>query len=64
LPHREAAFMTEYEIQEISPSHQPRVVSRKTKLDNARARNTEGTHWLQLADDRILYNRTRGDGPY
>jgi uncharacterized protein (TIGR04255 family) len=64
LPLREAIFERQYAITEISPSHQPQVVSRKTKLDKARARNKASTHWLQLADDQIVYNRTRGDEPY
>jgi uncharacterized protein (TIGR04255 family) len=64
LPHREATFETQYEIQEISPGRRPKIVSRDTQLERVRARNDDGTHWLQLADDRMAYNRTRGEGVY
>ncbi len=64
FPHREAFFRTQFEIQEISPSRRPRIVSRETQLEKVRARNEEGTAWLQVAEDLMVYNRTRGDGTY
>lgn len=64
LPHQDAFFQDQYEIQDISPTQLPNIVSRETKLDKVRVRNEDGTHWLQLADDRIVYNRTRGEGVY
>ena len=64
LPHREALFETQYEIQDLSPAHHPNIVSKEIQLDKASARNQDGTHWLQLADGRMVYNRTRGEGIY
>jgi uncharacterized protein (TIGR04255 family) len=62
--HREAIFETEYEIQDLSPAHMPKIVNREYQLDNVKARNEESTHWLQIADNRLVYNRTRGEGAY
>ena len=64
LPSREATFSTQYEIQELSLTQNPTVVRRERQLDKASARNRDGTHWLQLADDRLVYNRTRGEAVY
>ncbi len=63
LPHREVITETEFQLQEVSGSHRPRIVSREDKLDKARARDGESNHWLQLADDQMVDNQTRG-GPY
>lgn len=64
LPRRETVFETSYEIQELSPRHRPRVFRNDPQLDRVRARNEQGTEWLQLARDRMVYNRTRGEGAY
>lgn len=64
LPQQEALFERQFEIQEISSAHQPKIVGRRDQLETARARNEEGTTWLQIAEDRLVYNRTRGDGVY
>jgi uncharacterized protein (TIGR04255 family) len=64
LPKGQAFFETQIEIQDISLARRPRVVGRETKLDKARVESEDGTHWLQLADDRMTYNRTRGEGVY
>ena len=64
LPHSEAIFETQYQIQDISIAHRPQIVSREVQLDKARARNAEGTHWLQLADNLMVYNQTKGEVGY
>jgi uncharacterized protein (TIGR04255 family) len=64
FPHREATFATSYEIQEIPLGHRPRIVGHDSQLEKVLARNMDSTHWLQLADNRIVYNRTRGEGVY
>lgn len=64
LPHQEALFQTQFEIRKMSPTHRPRVVEHEPVLDMARARNEGGTHWLQIADNQMVYNRMRGEGVY
>jgi uncharacterized protein (TIGR04255 family) len=64
LPHREAIFATQYEIQYISPTRRPKIVDREDQLQQVKARNPEGTHWLQVAEDRMVLNRTRGSEGY
>jgi uncharacterized protein (TIGR04255 family) len=64
LPHIEAIFSTNYEIAEISPTDRPEITRREVRLDHIRARNSEGTRWVQLADDQLVCNVTRGGGEY
>lgn len=61
LPHREAIIETTFQIQQFSNTRQRPRFSHKNKLDKARARNEDESHWLQVADDRMVYNRMRGD---
>ena len=64
LPHREAIFATQYEIQNLSSARLPKIVNREDQLQQVKAHNPEGTHWLQLVEDRLVFNRTRGSEGY
>jgi uncharacterized protein (TIGR04255 family) len=64
LPRREAIFERRVEVQEESPEHPLRIVNQETQLDFARAYNDERTHWMQIADNGLFCNRTRGEETY
>lgn len=64
LPNREAIFATQYEIQDIFSTRRPKIVGREDQLQQVKAHNPEGTHWLQVAEDRMVFNRTRGSEGY
>lgn len=64
LPHREAVFAAHFEVQELSPGSRPRIVRQGEELQSVRARDAEGTHWLQVGADRLVCIRARGAHDY
>jgi uncharacterized protein (TIGR04255 family) len=64
LPHRDWIFQTRFDIKDASPDKPEGVLNHETILDHIRASNEERTSWLQVARDRLVCNRTRGEGAY
>ncbi|AGA28396.1 TIGR04255 family protein [Singulisphaera acidiphila] len=59
LPHQEAIIETTSQTRPFSGPQRSQRVSPKDKLDKAWARNDDQSHWLQIADDQMVYNQTR-----
>lgn len=64
LPVQAVLYQTEFQFQDLSPYQRTEIVKQETQLDSVKAHNQEGTHWLQIAKDRLVCNRTRGKGAY
>ena len=61
LPHLEAIIETTFQIQPYSDPRGLRRLRGEDRLDRARARNEDQSHWLQLADDHMVYNQNRAE---
>ena len=61
--HIEAIFEETVQIQELTPTRQE-IVERKVGLNRIRARDEGATRWLQLSDDRLVFNLTSGGSEY
>ena len=64
FPSIEILGADEIRIEKRSPEGTPQKVSGRTFLQRVRARNAEGSRWVQVGDDFLVFNLVRHGGSY
>lgn len=63
-PHVEVIQAEQIRIEKRAPGGLPKEITGRISLDRVRARNEEGSRWLQVGDDLLVYNLVRQGGAY
>jgi uncharacterized protein (TIGR04255 family) len=64
FPFIEATQTQEIRIEPRSPSGRPEMISGKLSLDRLRVRNAEGSRWIQIGKDLLVFNWVRQQDSY
>jgi uncharacterized protein (TIGR04255 family) len=64
FPHVEVLQAAEMQIETRSPAGYAEKLLGKVSLDRLRARNGEGTRWIQVGNDLLAYSLVRGEQSY
>ncbi|GIW79533.1 MAG: hypothetical protein KatS3mg105_1340 [Gemmatales bacterium] len=63
-PHVEVIQEEKIRIEKRTPDGTPKAISGKISLDRVRARNEEGSRWLQVGNDLLVYSFVRKGETY
>jgi uncharacterized protein (TIGR04255 family) len=64
FPHVEVVQAEQIRIEKRTPGGIPETISGQISLDRVRARNLEGTRWVQVANDLLVCNLVRQGNTY